>query len=205
MAFQPSKKAKVDRSVYADPDLLPLMNIMLILIPLLVSVVSFIKFSYIQYNPNPAAGGGDGGGGGGGSSTAQMLNLVLNITENSFQISVRNGLPGSPDYWEVTKLPDGKYNFVGLRDRLMNIRRDIIKEPISTEQIFDPISRQTSVSMTFAFADANIINIAAKNDIPWKDCTRVLDVLRVYEEKTLPDGAKVVMPLFAEPVFGQIQ
>lgn len=191
---------------YNEPDLVPLMNIMLILIPLLVSVVSFIQFAYIQYNPNPAAGGEGGGGGGGGSGDAgEMLNLVLNITEDAFQVSILNALPGSPNYWEIPKLPNGKYDFNGLKDRLSYIRREIVKDPIETKESIDPLTRQISYSMKFKYADGNIINIAAKSNVPWMVCTQVLDILREYEVKTLPNGVKLTLPLFAEPVFGQIQ
>ncbi|MCX7835471.1 MAG: hypothetical protein N2450_05310 [bacterium] len=206
MAFQPSKKAKLLFRDYSEPDLVPLMNIMLILIPLLVSIVSFIQFAFLQYNPNPAAGGEGAGGGGGGSGEAgEMLNLVLNITENSFQISVLNALPGSPNYFEIPKLENGRYNYTGLKDRLMYIRKEIVKDPIETKETIDPLTRQISYTMRFRYADGNIINISAKNEIPWQVCTRVLDVIREYEVKTLPNGAKLSIPLFAEPVFGQIQ
>ncbi|MDK9698731.1 MAG: hypothetical protein OEM52_01085 [bacterium] len=206
MAFHPSKRAKFRGGEYADPDLLPLMNIMLILIPLLISIVSFIKFSQIDYNPSPDMGGGAadmGSGGGGSGADLPKLNMLINIVESGFQISVKNALPGMPGYYDVPKLPNGQYDFDGLQNRLSEIRKTIIGEPTKTEEVIDPVSRKKAYRLTFAFADAQQVRVSAKGDLPWKVCTRLLDMFRVYPGSKLPNGQP--MPLFSEPVFGQIQ
>ena len=206
MAFAPSKRAKFRGGEYADPDLLPLMNIMLILIPLLISIVSFIKFSQIEYNPSPDMGGTAadlGAGGGGSGSELPKLNMLINITENGFQVSVKNALPGMPGYTEIPKLANGQYDFTGLQNRLYEIRKSTIGEPTRIEESIDPVTRKIAYRLTYAFADAQQVRVSAQGNLPWKICIRLLDIFRVYPNSKLPNGG--LMPLFAEPVFGQIQ
>lgn len=206
MAFKPSARSKSGAEAdYKDPDLLPLMNIMLILIPILISVVSFIKFSQIDYNPSPDMGGGAaaGGPGGGGGAELPRLNLLINVVDQGFQVSIKNALPGMPGYYEIPKLANGNFDFKGLQDRLFDIRKTVIGEPTKVETVVDAATKKQGYKLTFAYQDGQQVRISAKGDLPWKVCTRLMDIFREYPASKFPNGQP--MPLFSEPVFGQIQ
>jgi hypothetical protein len=84
MAFKPSARKKQDND-YKEPDMLVIMNLMVCLIPLLLSCAEFVKMGTIEINLPT-----DSGGGGGGSSAsiekAKKLDLKVLITEAGFTI-----------------------------------------------------------------------------------------------------------------------
>ncbi len=217
MAFKPSSRARGSahgKGDYEDPDLVPMMNIMLLLLPVILSFISIIKFTEISYNPSPEIiVQGDpndrskGGGEGIKVSNKPQLQLLVNITEGGFQVSIQGGLPGDNEhYWNVPAIVNSKgkieYDYEGLNNRLHLIRRDIIGKVEKQEITPDPVTGKSKYKVEFRFADAHQIRLSAQSQIPWKVITRILDVIRVYKYETFSDGAP--MPLFQEPIFGQI-
>lgn len=218
MAFSPSKssskaKAGHGRGIgeYEDPNLVPMMNIMLLMLPVIIQYIQFVKYTEIAYNPSPDVivygDPTDMSKGGGGSGVKvdkrPQLNLLLNVTEAGFQISVLGGMPGQADkFWEVPAI-NGRLDYAGLERKLYEVRKNIIGDPTSVKEVRDPATGKLQYAVEFKYADAHQIKIAAKGNTEWKVFTKLFDMFRVYRDGKLPDGTPIW--LFKEPVFGQIQ
>ncbi len=202
MAYKPSDKRKAPDS-QINPDVTPIMNLMVVLIPLLLSVAEFIKIGLLEYSPPPIeeAGGGDNEGEGeeNDADAPKPMNLLLNISEENFEISMFGATQEGENFKILPKV-DGEYDYDALHKELVRIRQDIIGEPVSTETTQDPETGQDVVSFTWQYSDAEMLKITAKGDIPWQVLVSVLDESREFEDK---DGA--TKPLFATPVMGQVQ
>lgn len=121
MAYRPSFRRTYAGSS-AEPDLTPIMNLMVVLIPLLLTSAEFIKIGIIELNLPPAAGPVQ-------TSLQQpqekklTLDLTVSITERGFYVSsalaVLRGQQGEPT---IPLLPDGSYDFDGLSQKLLEIK-----------------------------------------------------------------------------------
>src|SRR5512140_2705728 len=97
--FKPSMKGRGAHSKgeYDDPDLVPMMNIMLLLLPVILQFIQVIKYTEISYNPSPKiimpGDPNDKSKGGGGDqvevSNKPFLSLLLNVTNDEFQVSIK--------------------------------------------------------------------------------------------------------------------
>jgi len=82
MAYRPSKRAKQDYE-WVQPNITPMMNLMVVLIPLLLSTAEFVRLGVIEINLPP------------GESSAELfadtqqnnLDLAITITDKGFFIS----------------------------------------------------------------------------------------------------------------------
>ncbi len=214
--FKPSMRGRGGhaRGEYDDPDLVPMMNIMLLLLPVILQFIQVIKYTEISYNPSPKIiMPGDpndisrGGGGEGVEVTNKpFLSLLLNVTTDAFQVSIKNGVKGDVDkYWEFPKVPKKggfDYDYDGLSMRLNMIRRDVIGKYDNIKETTDPLTGAKKYTLSLKYGDGHQIHIAAMSTVPWKVVTHVLDICRVYKSENFPDGS--TMPLFPEPIFGQL-
>jgi hypothetical protein len=199
VAFKPSAKRKASKD-QIEPEILPIMNLVIVLIPMLLSVAQFVQIALLEYAPPPIedTGGGDGGGGGGGAETA-TLNLLLNISETGFEVSMFGATSGE-NFKAIAKKPDGSFDYDALHKELVRVRQNIIGKPISSEETTDPVTGKTGIENVFKYTDAEMMKITAKGEVPWKTLVGVLDASREFEDD---DG--LTKPLFQQPIMGQIQ
>lgn len=205
MAYKPSDKRKQPPSTI-EPDVTPIMNLMVVLIPLLLSVAEFVKLALLEYSPPPiedigAQGEGEGGGEGGEEQT--NLNLMLNITENEFQVSVFGATKEGENFKKIPKVGEGpfEYDYDGLHEELVRIRKEVIGEPIGEqEEGVDPETGLPIIGYTWKYNDAETMRITAKGDIPWQVVVGCLDASRDYVDEKGEEK-----PLFGNPVMGQVQ
>ncbi|MBD3165849.1 hypothetical protein GF324_04580 [bacterium] len=207
---------------------MPIMNLMVVLIPMLLSLTQFIQLALMQYNPPPVEEVGEGddsdSGDGGSSDAPAKLDLLLNITEEGFELSMFGKTKGD-DFVAIPKVPltiqgqtatgpDGQpmmvFDYDKLHEELVRVRKEVIGDPIHEEEITDPETGEISVKQVFKYEDAQQINIAAKGDTPWQVLVSVLDELRTYKVDsgvTNPSGEPVMVdrPLFPVPRLGQLQ
>ncbi|HHE47008.1 MAG TPA: hypothetical protein ENL08_04830, partial [Bacteroidetes bacterium] len=129
MAFKPSDKRKAP-DPQVNPDVTPVMNLMVVLIPLLLNVASFVQLGLLEYSPPLIEEAAPSDELGGGESSQEpgaeaKLNLTLNITFDGFEISMFGATSGD-DFITIPKLPDGHYDLDSLHKELIRIREEVI-------------------------------------------------------------------------------
>ncbi len=200
MAFRPSLKKK-RQFEEAEANITPVMNLMCVLIPMLLSTAKFVDLALLEYMPpviqetDQEAGGGTGEGGG----AEELLELRVNIAYDALEISIFNAVEGE-NYTVIPLTPDGRYDYKGLREKLVEIKEKIVGPPLSTTETINPETGQLEISNVYKYADADQIRISAEGDIPLQVLIKVLDTAREYR-----DERGVFVPLFQSPALGQFQ
>ncbi len=229
MAYKPSLKRKApDETV--EPNITPIMNLMVVLIPVLLSMAQFIQLALLEYMPPPieavssddSEGGSDNSGGGEGPA---LIDLLLNVSIDGFEVSMFGDtqgenfiviprtprmIGGQPLIDPNTGQPVLEYNYSALHDTLVWVRQEKIGQPIHEEDAVDPETGLTVRREVFRYEDAQKIKIASRGDTPWQVMVHVLDQIREFEEAsdiTGSDGSPIMVskPLFPSPQLGQIQ
>ena len=135
MAFKPSKRSS--RTIEeVEINMTPVMNLMVVLIPLLLSSAVYVKIGVIDLNLPPAVG----------TSVSQLeapkevekkLDLAVTVTEEGFYISssieiVRSANDPGPS---ILLSDSGSYNFSALAEKLLEIKKEALKKFSDTENI----------------------------------------------------------------------
>lgn len=118
MAYRPSfRRSRENEST--EPNMTPIMNLMVVLIPLLLSSAQLIKISVIELNLPPAAG-------------AQMdkpkekqlkLDLAVTITDQGFYISSSSAVMQKKKKGPSIPKVDGEYDYELLAKTLYSIKK----------------------------------------------------------------------------------
>lgn len=123
MAYRPSFRRTIPTE-NVEPNLTPVMNLMVVLIPLLLSSAEFIKIAILELNLPPAAGPVQ--------ETLQKpqektrtLDLTVSVTNEGFYISSALAVlrPESGDGPSIPMRPDGTYDFEALSQKLLEIKQ----------------------------------------------------------------------------------
>jgi|GEM_PF-446934 len=199
-AFRPSERKRRDIEE-VELNLTPIMNLVVVLIPLLLQAMVLSKIGRIDYEPPPLmvaeesdeGGGGDGGGGG-----PVLLNLVVNVIDTSLQVSIYGATEGN-NYWNISLTPEGFYDFGRLQEVLYEIKTKEVGEPERTEKSKDPKTGVEAIKEIYKFEDASIVRIAAGPQLSYQNLVALLDATRSI---MISDTEKW---LFPQPVLGQIQ
>lgn len=135
MAYRPSFRSSRS-SDEVEINLTPVMNLMVVLIPLLLSSAQYIKIGVIDLNLPPAIG----------SSVSQLeapkenekkLDLAITITDHGFFISsslaiLRNAKGKGPT---IPVSAEGIYNFEELSNKLFELKKKAYNEFSDTDKI----------------------------------------------------------------------
>ena len=158
MAFRPSLRSS--RSFdEAKPNLFPVMNLMVVLIPLLLSTATYVRIGVIELDLPPAAGGP-------GEETVmpveeeRTLNLAVIITEQGFYLSsaasilrdTEGGGPSIPKIVREGSLPE--YNYQALTDTLFRIKSMVQGQFSDSENIIIQAERQVRYQVLINTMDA---------------------------------------------------
>lgn len=118
MAYRPSfRRSRENEST--EPNMTPIMNLMVVLIPLLLSSAQLIKISVIELNLPPAAG-------------AQMdkpkekqlkLDLAVTITDQGFYVSSSSAVMQKKKKGPSIPKVDGEYDYELLTKTLYSIKK----------------------------------------------------------------------------------
>jgi len=151
MALRPSRKLKHMHEVL-HTDITPMMNLMVVLIPLLLTSAEFVRLGVIELNLPPAAKGPV-------TNTTdkipqeavKKLDLAVTITDKGFYISSSLAVLSGKNKGEPSiVLKDGKYDFDGLTKKLYEIKQKAKNKFPDTDRIIimaEPsIDYQTLVS-----------------------------------------------------------
>ncbi len=183
MAYEPSKRRKSEE-LDMELDIRPVMNLMVVLIPLLLAGAEFVKVGIIEINLPPAKTLGPGQN---KDQLAQekekqkLLNLKLVITDQGITIGNDFGIlrDASGKGPTVGKTPDGKYDFAKLTQKLIELKNKIANQ---------------------GFVDENRVIMTAEPQIKYQTIIKVMDHVQTYVDET--DHS--IKPLFPEVSFAKM-
>lgn len=179
MAYKPSARRK-SAELDMDLDIKPVMNLMVVLIPLLLAGTEFVKLSIIEINLPPQNQGGGGEEQSPDREVEKRLNLSIVITKSGFSItSPSTVLPGESD--EGPTIPindDDTFNYVALKEKLIEVKKIVLEK---------------------AFKDKDSAIITASADIEYQVIIDVIDAIQLYT-----DDEENILPLFPQVNFGQV-
>jgi biopolymer transport protein ExbD len=189
MAFKPSARRSI-KVESTELDLRPIMNMMCILIPLLLSCSEMVKNTYIELNlpqlSGPSSQPSDSKEK--PKDEKPKIGLKLIITEKGITIAgnsaILGGEAGSGP--TVPKKADGKHDFENLKEKLAKITKSIDGKN---------------------FEDDRTIIITAEDIIEYQVIVTTMDFIRLSAKKTLRDpstGATVIQPWFQNIGVGKI-
>jgi biopolymer transport protein ExbD len=189
MAFKPSEKRSV-KVESTELDLKPIMNMMCILIPLLLSCTRFVKNTYLELNLPPLSGGGGGGSNDNKEPEKEKakIGLKLVITEKGMTIASNSAVLGGEASGGPTlpKKADGKYDLNGLAAKIKDITKAIDGK---------------------GFEDERVIIITAEDAIEYQVIVTAMDVISDAAVKELRDPSTkrtVTQPWFTNMGLGKI-
>jgi len=183
MAYEPSKRRKGEE-LEMELDIRPVMNLMVVLIPLLIAGAEFVKLNMIEINlpPTKTSIGNQQGKENllKDKEKQKLLRLKLVITDQGITIGnefgiLRDEQGNGPT---VKKTPEGEYDFAMLRQKLIELKKKISGQ---------------------GFADENRVILAAEPNIKYETIIKVMDNIQTYVDEN-----NKVQPLFPEVNFSKV-
>ncbi|MBL7191804.1 hypothetical protein ISS30_08910 [bacterium] len=175
-AFRPSERKRREPE-QIEPNLTPIMNLVVVLIPILLQVAVLVHLNRIDYNPPLISSAAEDNS---SSITPEdpakptALNLIVNVIDTCIEVSIFFSTSGE-NYWEIPLLPDGSYDYAALQDTLLHIKKDIIGEPIRRKTTIGE-DGQPFEKEIYKLEDADIVRISCRPDLPYQEMVSLLDV-----------------------------
>jgi biopolymer transport protein ExbD len=182
----------------ADTDVTPMLNLMVLLIPFLLTSSEFVKMGTIELKLPEATGGGGGGGGAEEEQKEVKLDLGIIITAKGFSLfhyfkqDKKDETPLSQRPPDVP-LKNGGYDFAGLSAALAEVKR---KALISILKAYNPsVSeglglfqaskeyRSKDLSGSLFLMDNDAVKIVAEEKITYQTVVSVMDAARGVKTK----------------------
>jgi biopolymer transport protein ExbD len=183
MAYKPSLRRKSEE-LDMELDIRPVMNLMVVLIPLLIASAEWVRLGSIEINVPPSKTGVGENGDEADSEEVEKekrLGLSIAITDLGITIASPGAVLTSDENQEGPTIPigqDGKQNYQALKDKLIEIKKLIADK---------------------GFKDENRAVITAAGDIEYQVIVKVMDNLQTYE-----NDENEILPLFPEVNFSKI-
>jgi biopolymer transport protein ExbD len=187
MAYKPSLR-RASNPQSADLDIRPVMNLMVVLIPLLLAGAEFVKLSVIEVNLPPRQSGGGGGGKQNDKpqeKKEKKLQLSLAVTDKGIYIASPAGVLGGEANAQgdetgptVPVTSEGKHNLKVLKDKLIDIKKKIAGQD---------------------FKDNDVITLTAAKDTGLQVIIDIMDVVQTYK-----DESGQPQELFPKVQFGKV-
>jgi len=182
MAYKPSMRRKSEE-LDMELDIRPVMNLMVVLIPLLIAGAEWVKLSVIEINVPPAKAVGGNGGENKNALKEQQKKLGLTIAISDAGITIGNAgtiLAGENETGPtVARMADGSYDYKKLREKLIEIKKKIVGQ---------------------GFVDENRAVLTASADIEYQTIITVMDNLQTYTD----EENKTILPLFPQINFSKV-
>jgi len=183
VAFKPSDKKKVEAQS-TDLNLLPVMNLIICLIPLLLSVAKLSSMAMLEYLPPAEAtesAAGESPLAEGGGETPATLQLLVNVTETGFQVSMYGKIEPGQYFFEIPLLPDGQYDFAALNKRLEEVKRREVGVATGIDSVMNDKTGKMDVFPTFRVKDGREVSITALGKTPFQIIVNTMDACRKYD------------------------
>ncbi len=210
MAFKPSDKRKFVAEE-AELNLLPILNMIIVLIPLLLTSAEWVKLGLLETRLPPAAAAG-GGGGAATETEAPLpkLSLLVAVDEAGAAVSIEGATSETGEAGKYTYFPmtNGAVDYDAISKELWRIRKDLVLPSIKgKEQAVDDrgkvrVNPDGSPMMVdaYGFDDAETVIISAPNEMPFQDLVKLLDATRQFKD---PQSGRMEK-LFPTPMMGKI-
>jgi biopolymer transport protein ExbD len=182
MAYKPSTRSKGDDSGM-ELDIRPVMNLMVVLIPLLLAGAEWVKLAVMEINAPPAKNVGGPGPGENEDQKEKEKKLGLTVAIANDGITIGNAATlleneegdSGPT---VPKNDEGEYDYEKLREKLIEIKKKIVDK---------------------GFVDSERATITASSNIEYQIIINVMDMIQKYKDS---DGNELA--LFPQVNFGTI-
>lgn len=148
--YRPSQaRQQKGQTAPQEPNLIPIMNLFLTIIPFLLLMVTISQVALVALNfSSDGGGGGDGGGDGGGGDKAKQIEIHLMLTDNQ-ALGLFPGMEIREPGTDTVRLPwvsENIYDFDGLNTLLKTMKeRNTSTEEISivahNDVIYDTLIR----------------------------------------------------------------
>lgn len=182
MAFKPSdKRRREEESI--EPNITPIMNLMVVLIPMLLSAAQLTELSLLEYLPPAEATVSEDSGAPSedtGDGQIDKLNLLLNLVESGIQVSVYQSVDVGPHFYEIPLLPNGTYNWNALKDSLTSIKLGEVGDPIGSEMVQDERTGEMKEIPKFRVKDGEEVSITASGSTPFQTIVKTMDTCKYY-------------------------
>jgi biopolymer transport protein ExbD len=183
MAYKPSMRRRSE-TLEMDLDIRPVMNLMVVLIPLLIASAEWVKLGIIEINvpPSKAAGAGEDEESQDELKEKELkLGLKVAVTHDGITIGNAMVLLSGEEGEEgptVPKNEDGTYNYEKLKKELIEIKKKIEGKD---------------------YKDKNRAVLTASAEIEYQVIIDIMDNIQTYE-----NDKKEIVALFPEVNFGSI-
>jgi biopolymer transport protein ExbB len=175
----------------ADIEVTPMLNLMVMLIPFLLSSSEFVKIGAIEMKL-PEASAAGGGHGGGAAENMAKLDLGIVIMAKGFSVYnyFRTDTAAAPAAGKEPDIPfkNGDYDFKALSKKLAEVKHKALLQIVKPYQagvseatplyeLYTAFQKIPPGSLT-AFEDHESVKIVAEEKIKYKDVVEVMDVAR---------------------------
>jgi len=201
VAFRPSSK-RTRGAESTELNITPIMNLMVVLIPLLLSASKFTELALLEYLPPAEAAPAESAGAPpseGGSSKIEKISLLLNLVDTGIQVSIFESIVEGPNFYVIPRFADGSYNFDTLKDSLWSIKQTHVGEPIGTEDVTNELTGEITQIAKYRVIDGEEASITAVATTTFQTIIKVMDACRY---KTIGNDQK---PLFPYTLLKQFQ
>jgi hypothetical protein len=190
----------------------PIMNLVVVLIPLLLATAEFVKLGLLETRLPPAAAGGGSGMSEEQDKPLSRLSLVVSVDEGGSAVSIMGATSQSAEpgrYRYLPRLSDGRLDLAGLGAELTRIRREIVvpsitgkvqEEDALGKPVFNADGSPRMVE-AYGYDDAENVMISAPNDLQFQVLVSLLDACRSIKNPSTGEMEK----LFPSPLMGKIQ
>jgi biopolymer transport protein ExbB/TolQ/biopolymer transport protein ExbD len=176
----------------ADLEVTPMLNLMVLLIPFLLSSSEFVRIGAIEMKLPEAAGGG-GGGGGAEIKQAAKLDLGIVITAKGFNVfhyfkTENSAAPAAPGSAPDIPMKSGEYDYEALSKVLSEVKSKALLQIVRAYQPGVPESRtlfelasdmqRIGAVNPPVFEDYDCVKIVAEDKIQYKTVVEVMDAAR---------------------------
>ena len=188
-----------------DTDVTPMLNLMVMLIPFLLTSSEFVKIGAIEMKlPESTRAAGGGAAETPQTQEGPKLNLGIVITDKGFSVysyfrdSKAQTSTTVPD---IPLMADGAYDFTTLNTQLADIKKRAlieilrpydaaVSESMSLSQLYNEYSKMQPFTPT-VFLDHESVKIVAQEAIKYKNVVAVMDASRGTHT---PDGNVTMFP-----------
>jgi biopolymer transport protein ExbD len=191
-SYKVSDRRTVDE-IDVEPDIVPFMNLMVVLIPLLLSSSEFVKIGMIDLKLPESSVGLDGGNGANDAKQDLKLELGIVITKkgfNLFHFFKDDKAPTDLNAGASAEIPvkNNEYDYETLANKLADVKQKALLGIFKEAQVSVPenaslvdlarIYREHDFSRVRNFVDFNDIKIVAEDSIKYNVVIGVMDAAR---------------------------
>ncbi len=197
---------RIKQEVDTEPNIAPMMNLMVILIPLLLSSAEFVKIGAIELKlPESTGGAASGAGEGAEHEPEAKLNLGVVIKSEGFDLfhyfAEENESESTDTSGVEIPKKDGDYDFGELNSRLAEVKKQSLRSIIAAKhpeipegatllQLYNNYIKN-DYSGVGAFRDHEAIKIVAEDSVKYQVVVSVMDAARGTRT---PNGKVTMFP-----------